>query len=142
MVEKISGDRDSWRANTKTAMRNAARAGFDVEHLLFHDKSLEDAVCDAAKCAIEMNKDKGFAYQTGVVNDPFLKTICGCLANDLAVSWGMSDCVSEDFHSLALSFLYLFPKLWKATNKRLSLDKIEAIDLDELLSERHEPQPW
>ena len=71
---------------------------------------------------------------------PFLETIRDGLASDLSTWWGTGDKASEDLRSLVLSFLYLFPKLWKATNKRLSLDKVNALDLDELLSEHREPQ--
>jgi hypothetical protein len=45
------------------------------------------------------------------------------------------------FKDFVLAVLYLYPELWKATNKRLSLDQMKALDFDELLSERRLPSP-
>lgn len=42
---------------------------------------------------------------------------------------------------LSLSFLYLFPKLWKTLDKPLTLDEIAALDFAELLSDRRKVRP-
>jgi hypothetical protein len=70
----------------------------------------------------------------------FLEIIRDCLASDLELWWDSTGAYRRpaSLSSLALSFLYLFPDLWKATNKQLSLDKINALDLDDLLLDRRD----
>jgi GH15 family glucan-1,4-alpha-glucosidase len=140
MDKKGFSHRGSWAECTQKATKHAQRSGFDVERILFTGRSLEEAVYDAAAYAIEVSE--GMRKMSDPSSQTFLKRIRDCLATKLELWWdgdGLNP-RPENLSKLALSFLYLFPKLWKATNKQLSLDKMKALDLEELLSERRKPR--
>ena len=143
MIQENFVRQESWNDKTKKAIKYATLAGLDVEHLLFTGRSLKDAVCDAAKMAIDVEE---FAKGMGFGERFFLEAIRDCLAYDLSSSWGSAtnplEGTPECLHGLALRFLYLFPRLWKATNKLLSKNQIDTLDLKELLSERRKPRSW
>ncbi|MCY2990980.1 MAG: hypothetical protein NTY19_24355 [Planctomycetota bacterium] len=117
-------------------MQTARQAEFDIERMLFPGRSLEDAVRNAVAEAVECHLE---LEPFGPINCHFLETISNFLAREFTACW---DCetgpnyASEGVRTLALSLLYLFPGLWKATNKRLSVGKLKTLDLDVLLSER------
>ena len=54
---------------------------------------------------------------------------------------GDGNIMSDDTLELSLSFLYLFPKLWKALDKPLTSEEIAALDIAELLSQRRKSRP-
>lgn len=131
------GLRIPWPELKRRAANAARKRRLDVEQILCNG-SLEQLVAYSAKLAIE-------AWEGVPLGDDedFLRTLGDNLANRLALRFidGNDIATRQDALELALSFLYLFPRLWNALRKPLSLDEIRDLDFDELLSERRRASP-
>ncbi len=125
---------DRWPEFKRQGRLRAVKMGFDVERLLFFGDSLDERIADLTEQAIKDREE--FSRLWG--NASLLKVISDKLADELALLFtdGNDSGYTDDIIRLALSFLYLFPKFWKATEKPLTLDEMKALDIDDLLSER------
>ena len=101
---------------------------------MFFFGTLESQIAYCAKHAIRVRED--------LFDDNLMAGLCRVLADSLALRFrgGSDSTITEDAEELALSFLYLFPKLWKALDRPLTLEKMKALDFEELLSERRSPR--
>jgi len=126
-----------WPEQKQAAERQAADWGFDVERILCKGP-LEDRVAESVRAAIRMTENAGCKS-----NDCFLHEVASELANFLGMPFkhGNDICIQDEAVEFALALLYLFPKLWRALNKPLTLDKIRALDFDSLLSQRRATRP-
>jgi hypothetical protein len=135
----LGGNREPrpWSGRKEKAKSAAEKAGFSVERILF-GWSLENQVAYSVERAIQAHEHLFPAKTT----DSFLATIAGDVARSLGLAF--KDCnditLQDEAVELALSCLYLFPRLWEALDKPLTLKAIKALDFDELLSRRHKPR--
>lgn len=130
------GEEIPWPERKRRARDLARKHRFDVERVLFQG-SLEEHIAYLAE--IVANDRKRFPeIQQYMPETTFLALVGERLAHSLACWFrdGNDTTISEDARQLALSFFYFFPKLWKALDKPLTLDEIDALDFKELLSER------
>jgi hypothetical protein len=125
LIEERQSSGIPWPEHKKRARRWAMKVGFDVELILF-GRSLEDEIAYQALQAIKTCE--GLCYSE---TDEFLRFISEQLAIKLGWRFRDDSGMTDEAMPLALSFLYLFPKLWKALNKPLTLEKIKALDLDD-----------
>ena len=131
------GQQSPWPEQKRRAVDCAVKAGSVVERILF-GRALESQIMISAKRAVEA------CEQLPILRtDTFLATIAGDIANKLARIFRDENevYIKDDALELALSFLYLFPKLWKALDKPLTLDKIRALDFDDLLVSTTQASP-
>ena len=119
-----------WSEQKERAIRQAARAGFNVERILF-GASLEDQVSCYINQVVEIVE-----RQPTFKNVNILEAVRDCLARRLS-GFFREDCVlKDDCLELALSFLYLFPTLCETLDRTLSVRELKALDVEELLSHR------
>ena len=134
--------RSSWPERKRRAIQKATEAGFSIERMLFFGGSLEEEVCYAVERAIRAREQlDGILLES---EKTLLESISHSVADDLAATFSDGNDISgstPDSIELALALLYLFPKLWKTADKRLSLDKLKAVDAPTLLSERRSLAP-
>jgi hypothetical protein len=128
-----------WPELKRRAKRAAEGIGFDVERILF-GVPLEEKIADVVNREIEATEELGGTMRS---SQTFLRTIRGIVAEELAMRF-VGDCYEtpQGCLDLALTILYLFPKLWKALDKPLALNEQKALDLDELLSDRRDVEFW
>jgi len=126
-----------WPEQKRAAERQAADWGFDVEQILCNG-TLEDLIVRTVPAAIRMAEKMGPKSY-----DCFLKTLAFELADTISMRFRHGDdiSISNDAIKFASALLYLFPKLWRALNKPLTLEKIKALDFDSLLSQRRATRP-
>lgn len=125
-----------WPETKNRASVIAKTGGFDVERILFAG-SLDTAIAYIAE-EVAGNRERFPEIQRLMPEVTFLQLVAERLANRLSLHFTDGDDmgITPDAMNLALSFLYLFPKLWKALDKPLTLDQINALDFKKLLSER------
>jgi len=125
-----------WPETKNRASVIAKKGGFDVERILFAG-SLDTAIAYFAE-EVAADRERFSEIQRLTPEVTFLQLVAERLASRLALYFtdGNDLTISPDAMKLALSFLYLFPKLWEALDKPLTLDEINALDFKELLSER------
>jgi len=120
----------TWAALKERGKARAEKSEFDLERMIF-GSSLEDQIADVAEDRIA--KIERFGSGSA---DSLLREICDALADDIASKFDPEGKGSEYANELAASLLYLYPKLREATDKSFTMDEANALDFDELLSER------
>ncbi len=120
-----------WAASKERGRARAEESEFDLEQMIF-GSSLEDLIADAAEDRIA--RLKNFGDDTTV--DNLLREICDALAGDISFRFDPEGKGSDFAIELAASLLYLYPKLWEATDRPFTMDEIEALDFDEFLDKR------
>ena len=130
------GEQAPWPEQKRRASVRARKGHFDVERILFR-VTLEDDVAYFAK-AVARDRRLSPELQQSSPKTTFLALVAERLADRLALRFRDGDdmSITPDAVELALSFLYLFPKLWKALDKPLTIDEIDVLDFEKLLSER------
>lgn len=130
-----------WHEQKKMAVRRATKAGLDVERILFSGPLEGTITVLAGRVADDRREAPGLQLMRPQTT--FLELLAGQLRQDLS-TWfreGDDDNMPDVALELSLSFLYLFPRLWKALDKPLTLDEIAVLDFAELLSERRKSLP-